>query len=404
MSAYRRFQLRYILADILSAEIIWLLFLLFRWIVYEGKVFSVDEVLIPAFDFTRPLILYPIGCLIVYYLSGYYLLIFHRSFSKEFLNTFVTAIIISLGAFFIIVIDDKVDQYQRFLVSLLVLFILQFTISYLCRLVVGRLSRNNGVSQDVILIDTPPDNETELYRQIREAYPTGKPIYIRPRVYDLVTGAAQIRTLDDEAWICITDLNMSDSEICIKRTFDTLSAALFLILLSPLFAILAVLVKTTSKGPVFYRQERIGLHGKPFLIYKFRTMIESAEKDGTPQLSRKDDSRITPVGHFMRKYRLDELPQFWNVLKGDMSLVGPRPERPYFIHQIEQQAPYYCLIYKIRPGLTSWGPIRVGYTDTMEKMIRRLNYDIAYMENMSLVLDIKIMLLTVSVILNGKGQ
>ena len=106
----------------------------------------------------------------------------------------------------------------------------------------------------------------------------------------------------------------------------------------------------------------------------------------------------------MRKYRLDELPQFWNVLKGDMSLVGPRPERPYFIHQIEQQAPYYCLLYKIRPGLTSWGPIRVGYTDTMEKMIRRLNYDIAYMENMSLVLDIKIMLLTVSVILNGKGQ
>lgn len=404
MSAYRRLQFRYILADILSAELVWLLFLLFRWIVYEGKVMSVDDVLIPAFDFHRPLFLYPLGCLIVYYLSGYYLLIFHRTFTKEFLTTFLSALVISLGAFFIIIIDDHVSQYQRFLVSLGVLFILQFGISYLCRLAVGWFSRKNSVRKDIIRIDTPPDNEEELYRQIRQAYPTGKPIYIRPRVYDLLTGAAQIHNLDDEAWICITDMNMSDCEICIKRTFDILASALSLIALSPLFAVLAVAVRCSSKGPVFYTQERIGLYGHPFRIYKFRTMVVSAEQDGTPQLSRKDDKRITKIGHLMRKYRLDELPQLWNVLKGDMSFVGPRPERPYFIHLIEQQAPYYCLLYKIRPGLTSWGPIRVGYTDTIEKMIRRLNYDIAYMENMSLLLDLKIMLLTISVIFNGKGQ
>lgn len=404
MSAYRRLQFRYILADILSAELVWLLFLLFRWIVYEGKVMSVDDVLIPAFDFHRPLFLYPLGCLIVYYLSGYYLLIFHRTFTKEFLTTFLSALVISLGAFFIIIIDDHVSQYQRFLVSLGVLFILQFGISYLCRLAVGWFSRKNSVRKDIIRIDTPPDNEEELYRQIRQAYPTGKPIYIRPRVYDLLTGAAQIHNLDDEAWICITDMNMSDCEICIKRTFDILASALSLIALSPLFAVLAVAVRCSSKGPVFYTQERIGLYGHPFRIYKFRTMVISAEQDGTPQLSRKDDKRITKIGHLMRKYRLDELPQLWNVLKGDMSFVGPRPERPYFIHLIEQQAPYYCLLYKIRPGLTSWGPIRVGYTDTIEKMIRRLNYDIAYMENMSLLLDLKIMLLTISVIFNGKGQ
>ena len=404
MSAYRRLQFRYILADILSAELVWLLFLLFRWIVYEGKVMSVDDVLIPAFDFHRPLFLYPLGCLIVYYLSGYYLLIFHRTFTKEFLTTFLSALVISLGAFFIIIIDDHVSQYQRFLVSLGVLFILQFGISYLCRLAVGWFSRKNSVRKDIIRIDTPPDNEEELYRQIRQAYPTGKPIYIRPRVYDLLTGAAQIHNLDDEAWICITDMNMSDCEICIKRTFDILASFLSLIALSPLFAVLAVAVRCSSKGPVFYTQERIGLYGHPFRIYKFRTMVVSAEQDGTPQLSRKDDKRITKIGHLMRKYRLDELPQLWNVLKGDMSFVGPRPERPYFIHLIEQQAPYYCLLYKIRPGLTSWGPIRVGYTDTIEKMIRRLNYDIAYMENMSLLLDLKIMLLTLSVIFNGKGQ
>ena len=404
MSTYRRLQFRYILADILSAELVWLLFLLFRWIVYEGKVMSVDDVLIPAFDFHRPLFLYPLGCLIVYYLSGYYLLIFHRTFTKEFLTTFLSALVISLGAFFIIIIDDHVSQYQRFLVSLGVLFILQFGISYLCRLAVGWFSRKNSVRKDIIRIDTSPDNEEELYRQIRQAYPTGKPIYIRPRVYDLLTGAAQIHNLDDEAWICITDMNMSDCEICLKRTFDILASSLSLIALSPLFAVLAVAVRCSSKGPVFYTQERIGLYGHPFRIYKFRTMVVSAEQDGTPQLSRKDDKRITKIGHLMRKYRLDELPQLWNVLKGDMSFVGPRPERPYFIHLIEQQAPYYCLLYKIRPGLTSWGPIRVGYTDTIEKMIRRLNYDIAYMENMSLLLDLKIMLLTISVIFNGKGQ
>jgi lipopolysaccharide/colanic/teichoic acid biosynthesis glycosyltransferase len=123
-----------------------------------------------------------------------------------------------------------------------------------------------------------------------------------------------------------------------------------------------------------------------------------------PQLSTDDDPRVTPVGRFMRKYRLDELPQMWNILRGDMSIVGPRPEREFFIKQIVEQAPYYCLLYKIRPGMTSWGPIRVGYTDTLQKMIDRLNYDIVYMENMSIRLDIKILFFTIGVILDGKGK
>jgi lipopolysaccharide/colanic/teichoic acid biosynthesis glycosyltransferase len=161
-------------------------------------------------------------------------------------------------------------------------------------------------------------------------------------------------------------------------------------------------VKRDTQGSVFYRQERVGLHGKPFKIIKFRTMYHNAE-NGVPQLTTIADHRITPFGAIMRRYRLDELPQFYNILKGEMSIVGPRPERNFFINQIMKVAPYYCLLYNVRPGLTSWGPIKVGYTDTMDKMVERLQYDILYLENMSLLSDIQILFFTLSIIIRGKG-
>jgi exopolysaccharide biosynthesis polyprenyl glycosylphosphotransferase len=219
----------------------------------------------------------------------------------------------------------------------------------------------------------------------------------------MLTGAARIIDVKDSPLVHITEHKMSDMQLCVKRFLDVMFSASVLLLFSPIYLLLYVLVWVSSEGPAIYRQERIGLHGVPFKILKFRTMCVDAESS-TPLLSADDDPRVTKLGAFLRKYRLDELPQMWNILRGDMSIVGPRPERRYFIEQIEEQAPYYCLLYKIRPGLTSWGPIKVGYTDTMDKMIRRLNYDIVYMENMSLGLDLEILFHTIGVILDGKGK
>jgi lipopolysaccharide/colanic/teichoic acid biosynthesis glycosyltransferase len=195
---------------------------------------------------------------------------------------------------------------------------------------------------------------------------------------------------------------MPDWQIATKRVFDIAFSTLMLILLLPVFLYFAIAIKFDSKGPVFYLQERIGRYGKAFNILKFRTMYQNAET-GTPKLSSATDERVTRIGKILRKYRIDELPQFWNILIGEMSVVGPRPERKYYINQIIEDAPYYCLLYKIRPGLTSWGPIKIGYSDTIEKMVERLNYDIIYMEDMSLLNDLQIMILTIEILFKGKG-
>ena len=428
MTAYRKHQLAYILVDILSSLLVWVAFLGFRWLVYEGKVFSVDTILVPMFDFYRPLVLYPLGCLIVYYLSGYYLRPIRKDYGKEFRLTFISALIIALGAFFVIIIDDVVTSYHRYLTSLLVLLVLQFVLSYIPRLIVTSINHRRGSSAsrrytitsvqdadaflaqqaehiyDEVVIDLDEQSsEKEIYSLINRLYPYDVEIAIRPRLYDMLTGAASISEVGDIPLVHITEHKMSDHELCMKRACDVFFSALALVVLSPIYILLYILVWSSSEGPAIYRQERIGLHGRAFQILKFRTMTVHAEGD-TPQLSADDDPRITRVGKFLRKYRLDELPQMWNILRGDMSIVGPRPERRYFIEQIEKQAPYYCLLYKIRPGLTSWGPIKVGYTDTLEKMVRRLNYDIVYMENMSIRLDIKILFHTIGVILDGKGK
>ncbi len=411
------------MADLLSSELVWLCFLGFRWMVYEGRMGLMEDVLVPAFSFWRPLVIYPFVCLVIYYLSGYYLRPFQKPLWRELLRTFLSAFVIALLFFFIIIIDDNVVNYNRYLLSFGVLFGLQFALSYIPRLTITLLSRRRGVmrtkevhsmdeakrlvagEQDEVIINLPEGyTDRQLYELIAQLYPLACEISMVPRVYDMLTGAARIGQLDRPSLIRITAFHMTDSGLCIKRAFDVVSSFIGLLILSPLMAVISLLVRLSSKGDVIYRQERIGLYGRSFRIYKFRTMVDKAEQDGVPHLTTDDDPRITKIGRWLRKYRLDELPQLWNILKGDMSIVGPRPERPYFIEQIMKEAPYYCLIYKVRPGLTSWGPIRVGYTDTMEKMIERLNCDIVYVENMSILLDLKILFFTTGVILKGKGK
>ena len=189
----------------------------------------------------------------------------------------------------------------------------------------------------------------------------------------------------------------------IKRILDILLAIAGTIILLPLILLTAIIVMLSSKGPVFFLQERVGIHMIPFMIWKFRSMYSTAEETG-PQLSSDEDSRVTSWGKAMRKWRLDELPQLWNVLKGDMSIVGPRPERKFYIEQIVKTHPEYLKLLKVKPGLTSLGMVKFGYAENVEEMIKRMKYDLSYVENPTLLLDIKIMLQSIKVVFAGKGK
>ncbi len=226
---------------------------------------------------------------------------------------------------------------------------------------------------------------------------------IAPQQQDVLLGTVKTSSVMYEPLIDITPEYLPTWQRILKRGFDIVFSLIALILLLPLYIFLAIGVKKSSPGPIFYRQERIGYHGKPFHIIKFRSMKDNAETSG-PMLSSKSDDRITPFGKFMRQYRLDETPQFYNVLIGDMSLVGPRPERQYYIDQITERVPYYPLLLGIKPGITSWGQVKFGYAENVDEMIERLRWDILYIENMSIEMDIKILIYTVMIVLKKEGK
>jgi exopolysaccharide biosynthesis polyprenyl glycosylphosphotransferase len=224
-----------------------------------------------------------------------------------------------------------------------------------------------------------------------------------PDMYEIVSGAAQTTQIYGMPLVSLDPKLLSPIEANLKRLFDVTISLIVLIVGLPLWLIIAVAVWLDTKAFPIYSQTRVGLHGKHFTLYKFRSMRADAESSG-PKLTQKEDDRITPLGKILRKYRIDEFPQFFNVLIGDMSIVGPRPERPYFIEQITKQAPHYTRLHRVKPGITSWGQVKYGYAANVDEMIDRLKYDLFYIENISFGMDIKIILATVYVVITGRGQ
>ncbi|MBP5341274.1 MAG: sugar transferase [Bacteroidales bacterium] len=265
-----------------------------------------------------------------------------------------------------------------------------------------RLVEEHHVEEAIIAVE---DDERDQINKILLALDCCGDIIIKitPDARDLIVGSIKQESIFHSPLITINNRLMEEWQYSLKRIFDVVFSLLAMIILSPVYLVTAIIVKCTSPGPVFYAQERIGYHGKPFKMHKFRSMYIDAEEAG-PALSKDDDPRITPFGRFMRKVRLDEIPQFYNVFKGTMSLVGPRPERQYYIEQIVKRAPEYMLLQRVKPGITSWGQVKYGYASSVDEMVERLRYDLLYLDNMSLTTDLKILLYTVIIIFQGRGK
>ncbi|MFI3297389.1 MAG: sugar transferase [bacterium] len=411
---------------------------------------------------------FPLISIPIHYLSGFYNTKNKRSRIVDLFTTTIATMFISLAIYFTIFIDDIAADYTFYYKSFFILWLAYFIVTYIFRIVqttliirrlrtrkteynqiiigtgecakkvtlaLQRKNKKNGslllgyisatdevkikpemilgdLSQlekivveknikDVVIAMDDMNNDT-IYSIANRLMKYDIEIRFSVRLFEVVTGK-KIYLDFEEPIADITSSTMPAWQQSFKRTFDIIVSATLITILSPLMLYVALRVKRESKGNVFFRQKRVGVGGKEFNMYKFRTMYSDAEKLG-PQLSSVDDNRITPFGKTMRKFRLDEIPQFWNILVGDMSIVGPRPERQFYIKQIEEIAPYYCLVYSVQPGLFSWGPIKVGYCDTVDKMVERLRYDLIYINNMSILNDIKILFYSIEIVLKGKGQ
>lgn len=448
---------KYILSDFISASVAWLLFNILRY-----EVFAIDEGADSLLDYLQypgvlgGQVVIPLFWLVLYYFSGYYNKPFGKSRLTELFSTFITVLIGTVFVFFALLLDDiprSIDIYYKLFFGM---FGLQFFITYIPRLLITqsgmrkiknrewamkvliigaggkavriahdlyrlgydicgfvsedertpvKADRNQvlGTVEDIpvlmekenvdeIVLAVESKNNKALLGILYSLYRYKRPIKVLADRFNMLS-KIQLRTIRGIPLVDVTDNNFSPAEQNIKLFLDKVCSVV---------AYIAWRVKKDSPGPVFFRQERIGYLGQPFWMYKFRTMYVNAEENG-PSLSSEDDLRVTPFGRIMRKYRLDELPQFWNVLKGDMSLVGPRPERKYFIDEIVKTAPYYYLLHNVRPGITSLGMVKYGYAASVDKMVERMEYDILYYENMSLTLDLTILIYTVKTVITGKG-
>ena len=265
-----------------------------------------------------------------------------------------------------------------------------------------KIAKEQRIEEAIVALE--PDQKDRLQEILLAINSCGDIIIkITPDARDISVGAIHQHSIFHAPFIVINNRLMPEWQYSLKRIFDIIISLVAMIILSPVYLVTAIIVKATSPGPVFYAQERIGYLGRPFKMHKFRSMYVDAEQAG-PALSKDNDPRITPFGRFMRKVRLDEIPQFYNVLRGTMSLVGPRPERQFYIDQIVKRAPEYLLLQRIKPGITSWGQVRYGYASNVDEMVERLRYDLLYLDNMSLTTDLKILLYTVIIIIQGRGK
>lgn len=470
MISKARQRIRYIAADLVTANIAILLFDILRFYTLPSE--NIGFVTLQGFLTSKVLVVeqvvLPLIMMCVYGLSGYYNEPLQRSRIQECFTTALTQIANTLFIYFALLTNQATSVRATNIIMLLSLYLILVAVSYTGRWLVTRnmLSRFRsgkklynvmvagnartapGVAAKIkeqsrrtgmhfagyICMDGEPDgfprgervytpdellaagskarvhevvlsgaaDEAEILHQINRLIPLEVPLKITPDSVSALNSNIRLQSIYEEPYIDASTANVSEFTKNVKRVMDITVSALALTLLALPMAAIALMVRRSSPGPVFFSQERIGYRRRPFKIYKFRTMREDAEAAG-PQLSSENDPRVTPLGAVLRKYRIDELPQFWNVLRGDMSLVGPRPERRYFIKQIMERDPAYTLVHLVRPGITSWGMVKYGYASHVDEMVRRLRYDLIYISNMSVSVDIKILIYTLKTVIKGRG-